>query len=86
MRALMSAAPEVILITDLSRTQSRAPARRGPAHRSERHAIAWLFEALNKRNLTLPGDPKRLPLRLEIHPAKEATYELWRESYASDSL
>jgi hypothetical protein len=32
----------------------------------ERHAIARLFEALNKRNLTLPGDPKRLPLRFEI--------------------
>ena len=35
------------------------------ARKDERAAIAKLFEAVNKRNLTLPGDPQGRPLRFK---------------------
>ena len=63
------AAPGKVAVTTDAIHVKIAPA----ANRSERHAIARLFEALNKRNLTLPGDPKRLPLRFEIQLSRGAT-------------
>jgi len=63
------AAPGRVAVTTDAIHVKLAPA----ANRSERHAIARLLEALNKRNLTLPGDPKRLPLRFEIQLSKGAT-------------
>jgi len=63
------AAPGKVAVTADAIHVKLAPA----ANRSERHAIATLFDALNKRNLTLPGDPKRLPLRFEIQLSKGAT-------------
>ncbi|MDQ3364261.1 MAG: hypothetical protein M3680_02370 [Myxococcota bacterium] len=63
------AAPGKVAVTADAILVKLAPA----ANRSERHAIATLFDALNKRNLTLPGDQKRLPLRFEIQLSKGAT-------------
>lgn len=37
------------------------------ARKDERQAIAELFEAINSKNLSLPGDPKSRPLRFHIH-------------------
>lgn len=62
------AAPGKVVVTAGAILVKLAPA----ANRSERHAIAELFAALNERNLTLPGDAKRLPMRFEIQPSKGA--------------
>jgi hypothetical protein len=62
------AAPGKVVITAGAIHVTLAPA----ANRSERHAIAKLLAALSDRNLTLPGDAKRLPLRFEIQLSKGA--------------
>jgi hypothetical protein len=35
------------------------------ARKNERQAIAQLFQTINSRNLSLPGDPKSRPLRFK---------------------
>ena len=56
-------APGKVAVTVDAIHVSLAPA----ANVAERRAIRGLFADLNQRNLTLPGDRKRLPLRFEVH-------------------
>lgn len=56
-------APGKVAVTEDAVHVSLAPA----ANVAERRAIRSLFAELNQRNLTLPGDRKRLPLRFELH-------------------
>jgi hypothetical protein len=58
------AAPGKVIVTDKAIHVRLAPA----ANRSERVAIRSLFIAINLRELVLPSDPKRLPLRFELQP------------------
>lgn len=58
------AAPGKVAITEHAIQVRLAPA----ANRSERAAIEQLFATLNQRNLTLPGDSARLPLRFDLQP------------------
>ncbi len=37
------------------------------SRKDERQAIAALFQTINSRNLTLPGDPESRPLRFHTH-------------------
>ena len=62
--ANLLAAPGKVAVTDDAIHVRLAPA----ANVAERRAIRALFAALNQRNLTLPGDRDRLPLRLELQP------------------
>ncbi len=39
-----------------------------PAMVVERVAIRYFFTAINQRDLTLPRDPNRLPLRFKLQP------------------
>jgi hypothetical protein len=57
------AAPGNVAVTDDAICIRLAPA----ANRSERVAIEHLCTAINERQLVLPGDPKRLPLRFSLH-------------------
>lgn len=56
-------APGKVAVTDDAIHVSLAPA----TNVAERRAIHGLFADLNQRNLTLPGDRRRLPLRFEVH-------------------
>ena len=56
------AAPGNVAVTDDAIHIRIAPA----ANRSERQAIQHLCTAINERGLSLPGDPKRLPLRFSL--------------------
>jgi hypothetical protein len=58
------AAPGKVAVTEHAIHVRLAPA----ANRSERIAIERLFDALNQRQLVLPADSDRLPLRLELQP------------------
>ena len=55
-------APGKITVTESAIHVRLAPA----ANRSEREAIRQLLLAINGRRLTLPGDPKRLPLVFDL--------------------
>lgn len=57
------AAPGKITVTERAIHVRLAPA----ANRSEKDAIRRLLLAINDRKLTLPGDPKRLPLLFDLH-------------------
>jgi hypothetical protein len=57
------AAPGKITVTERAIHVRLAPA----ANRSEKDAIRGLLLAINDRKLTLPGDPKRLPLVFDLH-------------------
>ena len=57
------AAPGKITVTERAIHVRLAPA----ANRSEKDAIRGLLVAINERRLTLPGDPKRLPLLFDLH-------------------
>ena len=60
--ANLLAAPGNVAVTDEAVHIRLAPA----ATPSERQAIQHLCAAINERRLTLPGDPKRLPLRFSL--------------------
>ncbi len=60
--ANLLAAPGNVAVTGDAIHVRLAPA----ANRSERVAIGHLFTAFNARGLSLPGDPKRLPLRFSL--------------------
>jgi len=61
--ANLFAAPGKVAVTDNAVIVRLAPA----ANRSELDAIQHLINHLNQRNLILPSDHKRLPLRFETH-------------------
>lgn len=58
------AAPGRVAVTEQAIHVRLAPA----ANPSERAAIRSFFTAINQRDLILPSDPKRLPLRFELQP------------------
>lgn len=58
------AAPGRVTVTEQAIHVRLAPA----ANRSERAAIRSFFTAINQRDLILPSDPHRLPLRFELQP------------------
>lgn len=60
--ANLFAAPGKITVTERAIHVRLAPA----ANRSEKEAIRQLLIAINDRSLTLPGDPKRLPLVFDL--------------------
>ena len=55
-------APGKVTVTDRVIHVRLAPA----ANRSEREAIRHLLLAINERRLTLPGDPRGLPLHFDL--------------------
>jgi hypothetical protein len=61
--ANLFAAPGKVAVSEHAIHIRLAPA----ANRSEHAAIQHLVDHLNKRNLVLPSDHKRLPLRFELH-------------------
>ncbi len=58
------AAPGRTTVTEQAIHVRLAPA----ANPSERATIRSFFTAINQRELILPSDPKRLPLRFELQP------------------
>lgn len=60
--ANLLAAPGNVAVTSEAIHIRLSPA----ANRSERVAIGQLFKAFNARHASLPGDPKRLPLRFSL--------------------
>ena len=58
------AAPGKVTVTEQAIQVRLAPA----ANRAERAAIRLFFTAINQRDLILPSDPTRLPLRFELQP------------------
>ncbi len=62
--ANLFAAPGNVTITEKAINVRLSPA----ANPSEQAAIRNFFTAINERDLTLPSDPKRLPLRFELQP------------------
>jgi hypothetical protein len=61
--ANLLSAPGSVAVTDVAVHIRLAPA----ATPAEQRAIQHLCTAINERRLTLPGDPKRLPLRFNLH-------------------
>lgn len=64
--ANLFAAPGTVVVTDHAIHLRLAPA----ANKAELAAIAQLFEDLNQRELTLPSDHQRLPLRFDLARSK----------------
>ena len=64
--ANLFAAPGTIVVTDHAVHVRLAPA----ANKAELAAIKHLFAALNQRNLILPSDRKRIPLRFDLARSK----------------
>lgn len=64
--ANLFAAPGTVVVTEHAIHVRLAPA----ANKAELVAIAQLFEQLNQRDLILPSDHKRLPLRFELARTK----------------
>ena len=58
------AAPGRVTVTEQAIHIRLAPA----ANPAERVAIRYFFTAINQRDLILPSDPNRLPLRFELQP------------------
>ena len=63
--ANLLAAPGQVTVTEAGIRVRLAPA----ANRSERRAIEAMLAAFNQRGLPLPGDRRRLPLRVELQPS-----------------
>ena len=64
--ANLFASPGTVVVTDNAVHVRLAPA----ANKAELDAIKHLFAALNQRNLILPSDHKRLPLRFDLARSK----------------